>query len=286
MKHFFLIANTRKDPAFALTDRIASYIIERGGTCDYLKKDGVSEGFQEALSAAIPPATECILVIGGDGTLIKASRETFGRQIPLIGVNLGTLGYLCELEEETLFPAIDRMLTGDVMIEERMMLTGTVERDGQVIQEETALNDIVIHRTGALHVISYEVTVNGQLLSSYRADGIIVSTPTGSTAYNLSAGGPIVDPKAAMLLLTPINSHDLNNKSIVFDGQAEIVLQMGGGESNAETDVEISFDGTNALRLFPRDIIRIRRAAQNTRILKLNKKSFLEILQRKMQTYR
>lgn len=285
MKHFFIVTNAVKDKGFVITEKICAYIRERGASCDFLRMDGGESGYAEALLKGLPEETECIIVVGGDGTLIRAARETFGRGIPLIGLNLGNLGYLCELEADTVFPAIDRLLADQYMVEERMMLTGRILRGERTICEAAALNDIVIHRSGSLHVVCYRVSVNGQFLSSYSADGIIAATPTGSTAYSMSAGGPIIDPKSSMLLLTPINPHNLNNKSIVLDDRSEIRIEMTTERADEATAMELSFDGALSQEILPGDCILIGRAELSTRIVKLSKRSFLEILQRKMQTY-
>lgn len=282
MKHFFLITNQLKDPDYSYADRICSYIQRNGGSCDYLRMDAFLPGYREKLLQTIPKDTECILVQGGDGTLIKAARDTLPLSLPLIGINMGKLGYLCELEEDSIFSGIDQLLSGHTMVEERMMLTGEVRRGGEVIKRAVALNDIVIHRAGSLCIASYQVSVNEKFLSDYTGDGIIVATPTGSTAYSMSAGGPIIHPCARMILLTPINCHDLNNRSIVFDEAAEISILLSSERKN---EIRISFDATEELELLPGDKIRIGRAKDNTKILKLSKRSFLEILQRKMQTF-
>lgn len=281
MKDFFLITNQLKDPDFSSAEKICAYIREKGGTCDFIKMDGFVPEYREALLKAIPAGTECILVQGGDGTLIKAARDTLSLSIPLIGINMGKIGYLCELEEDTVFSGIDQLFSGTTMIEERMMLTGEVFRAGESVKRAAALNDIVIHRAGSLCIAAYRVTVNGKYLNDYSADGVIAATPTGSTAYSMSAGGPIIDPMARMILLTPINSHDLNNRSIVFDEDAEISITLSASH---KSEIRISFDATEELMLLPGDEVRITRSQSNTKILKLSKRSFLEILQRKMQT--
>jgi NAD+ kinase len=230
----------------------------------------------------IPADTECILVLGGDGTLIRAATKVESLQIPLIGVNLGTLGYLCELEESTVFPAIDRMMADDYEIEERMMLTGWQNKQEEA---KVALNDIVIHRTGDLSILSFHVYVNGEFLNTYRGDGMIVATPTGSTGYSMSAGGPIVDPKAKVLLLTPINAHNLNSKSIVLSAEDEIVIEIGTRRAERDEQAAVSFDGDEAARLFVGDRFVVSQASRVTRICKLSKKSFLQSLRKKMETY-
>lgn len=285
MNNFFIITNTFKDPEFELTKKISEYIEKKGGMCPYLHKNQGMTSVETFDSKQVPADTEAILVIGGDGTLIKAAGDTKGMNIPLIGINLGNLGYLCELEEKTVFGALDQLFDDKYVIENRMMINGQLFKKNDKIKEMSALNDIVIHRCGALHIISFNVYVNGEFLNSYKADGIIVATPTGSTAYNMSAGGPIVDPKANMILVTPINSHMLNSRSIVLSAEDVIEIEVGSRGTENDDPVEVSFDGNSSERLETGDRIVIKRAETNTEIIKLSKLSFLEILRKKMQTY-
>ncbi len=285
MRRFLIIANTYKDEGGRLTAELSSYIREKGGVCENFFSNG------ESLSAAAPrmeelaPGTEGVIVLGGDGTLIRAAASLVDSALPLIGVNLGTLGYLCELEESNVFSAIDRLMAGDYMVEQRMMLTGHGIAAGKEVEERIALNDIVIHRTGVLSVVSLIVYVNGEYLNTFRADGIILSTPTGSTGYNMSAGGPIVDPKAQMILITPINAHNLNSRSIVIGAEDEVVVEIGKRRSQKDETVEVSFDGDNAVKLAVGDRFTIKKAKDTACICKLSNKSFLEILSKKMQGY-
>ncbi len=282
MQHFLIITNAYKDKELRLTKQMVSYIREKGGTAEYLLSNIRHPEGKEFDNSEIPSDTECILVLGGDGTLIRAATKVESLKLPLIGVNLGTLGYLCELEETTVFPAIDRLMHDDFMTEERMMLTGFKE---QKKEARVALNDIVIHRTGSLSILSLHVYVNGELLNTYHADGIIVATPTGSTGYNMSAGGPIVDPKAKMLLLTPINAHNLNSKSIVLDAEDEVEIRIGARRDLSDEQAGVSFDGDEVVRLTVGDRFVISQAKSVTRICKLSKKSFLQQLRKKMEGY-
>mgnify|MGYP000871065253 CR=1 FL=1 len=224
MRNFRLITNAFKDKDLHLSRRIVSYIEDKGG------RAGISVSNIEGVVAEdfpltdIPDDTECIIVLGGDGTLIRAATKVESLGIPLIGVNLGTLGYLCELEETSVFAAIDRLMSDQFTIEERIMLSAQIDGSART---QFALNDVVIHWTGDLSMLQLQVYVNGNFLTTYHADGIIVATPTGSTGYNLSAGGPIVDPKSKMLLLTPINAHDLNGQSIVLSADDVVEIEMG-----------------------------------------------------------
>lgn len=285
MRHFLIITNSFKDKNLKLTNEIKAYIEEKGGTCQCFVSTGDDAKHAAPEADAIAPDTECVLVLGGDGTLIRAASKLVGQNIALIGVNLGTLGYLCELEESNVFSAVDELMEEHYAVEERMMLSGYGVKQGEKTECKVALNDIVIHRTGALSVVNLIVSVNGEYLNTFRADGIIISTPTGSTGYNMSAGGPIVDPKAQMILLTPINAHNLNSRSIVIGAEDEVMIEIGKRRSQKDETVEVSFDGDNAVGLEVGDKFLIKKAHSTARICKLNNMSFLEILRKKMETY-
>lgn len=286
MRKFAIIVNALKDPNLEETRKLSSYIKTRGGSCFYLASVDEQGGIRKLHARDIKEGTECILVLGGDGTLIRAARDTVECQVPLIGVNMGTLGYLCELETDSVYEAVDQMMHGEYMVEERMMLTGCKLPGNMPSDPCHALNDIVIHRMGALSLVSLTVYVNGQYLNTFKGDGVILSTPTGSTGYNMSAGGPIVDPKAQLLLLTPINSHTFTQRSIVIDSQDEVVIELGSRRIQRDETVEVSFDGDHGFSLGAGERIRVCRAKESAKILKFSKISFLEILRKKMQTFR
>jgi len=285
MKKFLIIVNAQKDQGLAETKKICDYIALRGGSCSYVVSVDVRDGIQRVLAENVPEHTECILVLGGDGTLIRAARDTVTCGVPLIGINMGTLGYLCEMEVGSAFEGIDAILKDDYMLEDRIMLSGNALGRRCDEPPRLAFNDIVIHRTGPLSLVSLTVYVNGEYLNTFKGDGIIVSTPTGSTGYSLSAGGPIVDPKAQLILITPVNPHTLSSKSIVIGDQEEVVIEVGSRRAQHDEVVEVSFDGDSGFRLKVGDRIAVRRAAACAKILKLSKKSFLEILRRKMNSY-
>ena len=214
MERFYIITNNMKDPDYRITQEIQSYIISHKKTCLLCVKD--EDG--HIIPEQIPEAIDCAVVLGGDGTLIRAARELKNHHVPLLGVNMGTLGYLTETELPNYKEALDYLFENEPEIENRMMMHGNIH--GSVTKENSAINDIVITREGSLRIVQFHVYVNGMLLSSYQADGIIVSTPTGSTGYNLSAGGPVVEPTASMFVITPICSHALNASSVVQIGRA------------------------------------------------------------------
>ena len=267
MNQFYVITNKNKDKSYEITHQIKHYIESKGQTCVLATDD-----------SNIPKGTDCILVLGGDGTLIRAARELRSYDIPMLGINMGTLGYLTEADLQNLYECLEQLMYGETHVEKRMMLKGNVHQI-----EDVALNDIVLTRSGSLRVIHFNVYVNGELLNTYHADGIVVSTPTGSTAYNLSAGGPIVEPTASMIVLTPICSHALNTSSIVLSAEDEIVLEVGEGRDGDIEEASVSFDGEHDIPMNTGDRIVINKAQDVTKLLKLSKDSFLEILRKKMK---
>lgn len=270
MKRFYIYTNQTKDGSGSFTQQIRTHLEQRGCICCDRVHDKV----------------EGIIVLGGDGTLLRAAREYVSYHIPFIGVNLGTLGYLAEVEKDHIETALDHLIEDRYEIEARMMLNGIPVIAGTSLAPQTALNDIVINRKGALHVINFKIYVNGRLLSTYSADGMIVSTPTGSTAYNLSAGGPIVEPSARLIMMTPVCSHTMvNNRTIILSEEDVIDIEIGCCKPGEDQEVDASFDGRCPVHLNKGDKIRILRSDKATKIIKLSDMSFLDILHRKMGTF-
>lgn len=275
MELFYIITNAQKDKDMRVTNRVCRLIEKAGHKCLLSRRDEAGHVIQ----GTVPAAADCAIVIGGDGTLIRAARELVGRPIPILGINRGTLGYLTEIEEQDIDGALSSLFAGEYVIENRMMLTGEVS--GRLC--DRALNDIVLARAGTLRVVHFSVYVNGSLLSSYVADGIIISTPTGTTGYNLSAGGPIVEPTAEMIIITPICSHDLYAASIVLSAQDEVQIQVDEGKDGQAEEVSLSFDGTAGIPMYTGDSVVIRRAADRTQLVKIGKESFLRTMRKKMK---
>ncbi len=278
MKKFYLITNGIKDPDLAMTLMVADYLTEQGAECivEGLTKAG-GERSTSYRKKHLDKDTDCIIVLGGDGTVLEAAGKVLDLDIPLVGLNLGTLGYLAEVERSNWKEAMDALLSGRYEIEERMMLEASFGR-----HKHFALNDVVFQRCGNLRILNYDVYVNGQFLNSVNADGLILSTPTGSTAYNLSAGGPIVEPGARMILLTPICAHTLNTRTIVLSPEDEIVIEIGHTSKEADLEAMATFDGSQNLLLHTKDRVKIKRSDTVTKLIRINKRSFLETLHRKM----
>ena len=268
MNKFYVITNESKDISLETTNRVKSYLEEKGKVCILAEN-----------KKNMPEDIDCVLVLGGDGTLIRAARELRSYDVPMLGINLGTLGYLAEVEVHNIEKALNQLVEKEPVVEERMMLRGILNQ--QI--EDIALNDIVITRLGTLRVININIYVNGELLNSYISDGMIISTPTGSTGYNLSAGGPIVQPTASMIVITPICSHALNASSIVLSADDEITVEIGQRQYGEVEEAGLSFDGDRNITVRTGDKIVIQRAKDTTKLLKLSKISFLETLRRKMK---
>lgn len=274
MERFYIVTNDGKDKDRKITRHICDILKRAGKTCLLAQKDEK----KNIIPDTVPRELDCAIVIGGDGSLIEVARLVKS-EIPILGINMGTLGYLTEVGISDLDEAIGKILDGNYQIESRMMLEGSFEK----ADSDIALNDIVVSRKGDLRVIHFNIYVDGAFLNSYEADGMIVSTPTGSTAYNLSAGGPIVEPTASMIVLTPICSHALNTSSIVLPAEDEIVIEIGEGRNGREEEVFVTFDGADVVELRTGDKVTITKSQHETKLMKLSKVSFLEILRRKMK---
>ena len=276
MDKFFLVANSDKERIKIKIEEIREYLKEKGVRCGYVN------GYVKRED--VPCDTECVMVLGGDGTMLQASRELVGTSASFIGVNFGTLGFLAEVERDDVKEMLNRLIKNQFKIEHRMMLTGQIIRDGSIIAEDVALNDIVINRSGPLHIMNFSVYVNDMLLKEYKADGMIVSTPTGSTAYSMSAGGPIVKPSANLTVLTPICPHTLNTRSIVLEGEDIIEIDINRSKKYREDKRGVYFDGDRCTDLMEGDKIIIKKSKLSTKIIKLSSESFLEILGKKMSS--
>lgn len=281
MKNFLIATNFIKDENLILTSKIENYIAMHGG-----KSHRVIGDIDKNLSYTLDKKEQfdCIVALGGDGTILKVSRDLRDLQIPIVGVNLGTLGFLAEVEPDQIFAVLDRLMADDFEMEERMNISGSIYKAGSdtPVLQDIALNDIVVSRAGFSRVIGLKIYVNGRVMDIYEADGVIISTPTGSTGYNLSAGGPIVCPKTNIMIVTPISPHSLTSKSIVFSSADEIVVEVLKMRKAQEEEAIVNFDGQQGTQLSPGDRIVIHKADTVTRMVKLLDVSFYEVLREKI----
>ena len=239
-----------------------------------LPEDVVLHDLTEELKDA-----DLLICFGGDGTILHASKAATRAGVPILGVNIGTMGFMAELESSEL-KELSRLATGEYSVEERMMLHVKAEHEGEIILEEDALNDAVITKGAVARIIQMAVSCDNVEMMSFGGDGVIICTPTGSTAYSMSAGGPIVEPTAKNIIITPICAHDMRTKTVVTSAERVISVDIGRiGRKNAF----LSVDGGRAQRLNTGDKVTITRSADTTKLVHLSEKSFFEIVKNKFK---
>ena len=226
----------------------------------------------------LPSQVDLVVVLGGDGTLLSMARAVGDLGVPLIGVNVGGLGFLTATTLDEMFPAIEAALAGRMEVEERMMLTARVIRDGQSLGDYDALNDVVITKSAMSRIIKLSVSVERQHATAYRADGLIISTPTGSTAYCLSAGGPILFPTMDAIVLTPIASHTLTNRPIVLPGSHRLEVRL-----DTDQEVMLTLDGQVGVPLREGDTVAVAKGRARIRLLRFAQKDFFSVLRTKLK---
>lgn len=284
MDKFCVITNRNKDDNLKLTNEIVNYIRHNNKDCILLERfeSPCKETTSFTDSKQIPEETECAIVLGGDGTIIQAAFDLLGKDIPILGVNLGTLGFLAETEKNEIFIALDKVFHNKYKLESRMMLQGNIYSSNKEIYSGVALNDIVISRSGFSRIISVCIYVNGDLVDRYRGDGVIISTPTGSTGYSLSCGGPVVKPDSQTLIITPISPHSLQARTIVVSSEDKVKVKIEKSKKTQEEEAIATFDGRQAILLHTEDEIDVSKSKEVTQLIKINNTSFFEILRTKI----
>ena len=257
----------------------------------WLEARGIKTALDEETAAALPTgskgqprsavadASQLLLVLGGDGTMLAAARLAAPRRIPILPINMGSLGFLTSFTLDELYPALEETLAGNSSISQRVMLQAELVRAGSVIESQSALNDVVIHKGALARMIQLELNINSDFVCRYRADGLIVSSPTGSTAYSLSAGGPIVHPAVEAFIITPICPHMLTDRPVVVRDYSQLEIKMNG---DAES-VYLTLDGQRGVPLEPTDILRVQRAKEHLQLIQPPKKPYFEILRNKLK---
>jgi NAD+ kinase len=227
----------------------------------------------------IPSMVDLIIVLGGDGTLLGVARLAAGFDVPILGANFGGLGFLTEVTLEEIQPILLKIFTNNYVIDERVLLQIQIMRNGKKVAESNALNDIVVSKGTLVRMISLEIRTNGDLITSIRGDGLIVSTPTGSTAYSLSAGGPILHPSVEALLLTPISPQMLTNRPVVIPLSARVEVILKTQEKGPLTII----DGQVGFELFPGDLLEISRGKHRVQLVRSPEKNYYEVLRKKLK---
>jgi NAD+ kinase len=244
-----------------------------------LLDDQTLAGLQVSPGRTVAAEVDALVVLGGDGTLLAAS-HLLDKPVPVLGVNFGHLGFLTEITMAELHPALEGVLRGDYRFEERRMLRATVEREDEPPVTGDVLNDVVVTKAALSRIIELEVSVDGLFVSSFRADGLILSSPTGSTAYNLAAGGPILHPALSAMVLTPISPHMLSNRPIVIGDESVVEVRLVAAR---EGEVHITFDGQRGFPLACTDTVKVTRSPRSLRLVKAPDRDYFEVLRTKLK---
>jgi len=279
MRHVAIIYKRMRPEAARLAHRLTEWFEKRKIEVfvrENIDNSGVSCVYEKI---DIPEAVETVVVIGGDGTFLSVARFIERSSIPVIGINLGGLGFLTEISADSCFAELEKILAGNFEIEERMVLRVSVRRGGSDIFSHRVLNDAVINKGALARIIDLQATINGHFLTHYRGDGLIICTPTGSTAYNISAGGPIIFPSARAIVMTPICSFTLTNRPIVLPANVTIVIEI----AQPATDVTLTCDGQIGCLIRDLDQVVVKAAATPLRIIKAPGVDHFETLRSKLK---
>ena len=261
-----------------------------GEVAEWLAARGIEVLVDETLAADLPAARSCpaaaiaaevdlFIVLGGDGTLLSVSRLVEERRTPILGINLGSLGFLTEVTRDETIPVLERLLAGELEVSERLRLDVIIRRDGVEVARYRVLNDLVINKGALARIIDMEAWVDDTYLTTFKADGLIVATPTGSTAYNLSAGGPIISPTLHCLVISPICPHMLTNRPIIVSDEALIRIQV----KFQDEEVALTADGQVGMPLHGGDVVEIRRSPHPTMLVISPTKDYFQILRTKLK---
>jgi NAD+ kinase len=268
--------------------RLGARLRERGVEPVYERETAAlagaaAKGDKTATREALPRDVDLVIVLGGDGTLLAmAARIAQARRdIPILGVNFGSLGFLTEIRIDELLPSLERVLDGSATFDERAMLEADAYRKGQQVDSRVVLNDVVFTKAALSRMIELSVSVDGGFVTRVKADGLIIASATGSTAYNLAAGGPIVHPLVNALVLTPIAPHTLTNRPIVIPGSADIEVQAHS--SGSPDEIFVTYDGQSGYPLHEGDVVKVRMSRQTLRLVKAPARSYFELLREKLK---
>ena len=285
MKNVILTPNPYRDRNFSTVRSAMQILKDSGIRVSLCLPFEVDRGFElpkdlrfSRLDRELPNA-DAIVCFGGDGTILHTAKAATRRNIPILGVNIGTMGFLAELESSEI-ASLSQLASGAYKLDPRMMLDVTIQRDLDIIFHDICLNDVAITKGAVARIVYLSVECDGVQALSCGSDGIIVSTPSGSTAYNLSAGGPIVEPDARNMIITPICAHDMVSRCIVTSDRRVITVRM---TQNARRNAFVSVDGGKAVRLNLGDTVTIRRSKLETKLIKLNDRSFYDVVNAKFQ---
>jgi NAD+ kinase len=276
-----IISRPRRSNLVVVVPPLLKWLAARGiqTLIDEETANCLPDGFKGAARQRVADASQLLLVLGGDGTMLAAARLAAPRGIPILPINMGSLGFLTSFTLEELHPALEDTLEGRFSLSERVMITVDLVRAGKVIDTQRVLNEAVINKGALARMIELELIIDGGFVCRYRADGLIVASPTGSTAYSLSAGGPIVHPSVESFVITPICPHTLSGRPLVIRDSSSIEMKLSG---NTES-VFLTLDGQRGIPLQPTDLVRVSRAKELLKLIQPPRKSYFEILRNKLK---
>jgi len=272
IRNVVVVANLSKDGAQNLTQDIISYLEEQGATATRHAFRGQPGHFDFS-------GYDLVISLGGDGTVLYCAREVYTYGTPILAVNLGDFGFITEISRDEWKDVLTAYKSDEYSLSERILLTLTLLRGGQELVSFVGLNDVVINNRGLSKLIRVRAFCNGNPIGVYRSDGIIVATPTGSTAYSAAAGGPILVPEIEAIIITPVCPFTLSNRPIVIPGESEIEIEV---EHDQKTDILLTVDGQNTADLLPGDRVKIKRAERKARLISSNRRNFYEVLRSKL----
>lgn len=274
-----IVAKSNIEEPVEIVSKLSAWLDERGVSVFVEKELSDKIGHSNAVDRAdIPGLVDIILVFGGDGTFLGMARLACKHGTPILGINLGGLGFLTEVTVNELYDMMERIIGGDYEVEDRQMLVTTIHREKDTIGTYEVLNDVVINKGAVARIIDLAIYIEGSHVTTYRADGIILSTPTGSTAYSLSAGGPIVHPRIPVTIITPICPHTLTNRPLVVSSEMKVEIKV----TTQEPDTYLTLDGQIGIRLNTGDVIEVKRTDTSVKLIKSPFRDFFTILKTKL----
>ena len=279
MKRIGIFAKRHNEDAVSLADEVVAWLVDR--EIEVFVDEALAKAMPDMHGypgQAIPPLVDMVVVLGGDGTLLSVARLVGDLRTPILGVNLGSLGFMTEITRSELFPMLEQVLAGDFTVSERMRLLAIIRRKGEEVARYRVLNDIVINKGALARIIDMEAWVDDDYLTTFKADGLIVSTPTGSTGYNLAAGGPIIYPGNHCHVISPICPHTLTNRPIVVSDEATIRIAV----KSLEQDVVFTADGQEGMPLECGDVVELRKSNHSTLLIQSPSKDYFQVLRTKL----
>ncbi len=287
MKNIFLITNEEKDKGLKFTNELIEFLSEENKNIYMENNLGLYSDKIKLVKDEELKNIDLAIVLGGDGTIIRASKKLAKNNIPLVGINLGSLGFLADIEQNKYKERLTEIFNGDFITINRSMLRAEVidSKTGEMVFAGDGLNDVVIAREGVSHMLAFSVDVNDSFVNDYSADGVIISTSVGSTAYNLSAGGPILAPNSRATVISPICPHSLSDRSIVLSNRDEIKINFDNNRTAWKTGVIVAIDGAKSFEISTGQYVEVRKSKYVTTLVKVKEYDFYKSLRYKLKTY-